>query len=114
MFVEGFTNRAPYYMELSDFFIGKPGPGSISEAAVKRLPIIVRCDAHTLAHGRYNCDWIREQGIGLVIARQEQLFGAVRMDLRAETLARFRARLAHCAFGNGSSSRLDWTHMCRH
>src|SRR6266516_2267430 len=29
--VEGFTKEIPYYMHLSDFFIGKPGPGSISE-----------------------------------------------------------------------------------
>ncbi|MGH9665843.1 MAG: galactosyldiacylglycerol synthase, partial [Bryobacteraceae bacterium] len=32
MLVEGFTAQIPYYMHLSDFFIGKPGPGSISEA----------------------------------------------------------------------------------
>src|SRR5579864_8374241 len=32
MFIEGFTTEMPYYMRLSDFFIGKPGPGSISEA----------------------------------------------------------------------------------
>jgi len=25
-------------MDLADFFIGKPGPGSISEALAKRLP----------------------------------------------------------------------------
>jgi len=28
-------------MQLSDFFIGKPGPGSISEAIQQRLPVIV-------------------------------------------------------------------------
>ena len=32
MFVQGFTRDVPLYMELADFFIGKPGPGSISEA----------------------------------------------------------------------------------
>ena len=32
LFIEGFTKEIPYYMHLSDFFIGKPGPGSISEA----------------------------------------------------------------------------------
>ncbi len=31
-FVEGFTTRVNYYMQLADFFIGKPGPGSVSEA----------------------------------------------------------------------------------
>ncbi len=36
MFVQGFTEDVPLYMELADFFIGKPGPGSISEALAKR------------------------------------------------------------------------------
>ena len=35
MFVEGFTREVPLYMELADFFIGKPGPGSISEALAR-------------------------------------------------------------------------------
>src|ERR1700682_1971084 len=39
--VEGFTTDIPYFMALSDFFIGKPGPGSISEALSKRLPVII-------------------------------------------------------------------------
>ena len=34
MTVLGFTREIPLYMELSDFFIGKAGPGSISEALV--------------------------------------------------------------------------------
>ena len=31
-FVEGFTKDVNRYMHLADFFIGKPGPGSVSEA----------------------------------------------------------------------------------
>ncbi len=54
MFIEGFTRQVPYFMELADFFIGKPGPGSISEAIVKRMPIVVRQDGRTLAPERYN------------------------------------------------------------
>ncbi len=30
MFIEGFTKEIPRYMQLADYFIGKPGPGSIS------------------------------------------------------------------------------------
>ncbi len=30
--VVGFSSQIPYFMRLGDFFIGKPGPGSISEA----------------------------------------------------------------------------------
>src|SRR5579862_9414632 len=44
IFVEGFTSRVNEYMELADFFIGKPGPGSVSEALAKQLPVIVECN----------------------------------------------------------------------
>ncbi len=68
MFVEGFTRDIPYYMELADFFVGKPGPGSISEALAKRLPVIVRRNAWTMAHERYNADWIETEGLGVVVS----------------------------------------------
>ena len=35
--IVNFTINVPYFMALSDFFVGKPGPGSISEAFQKRL-----------------------------------------------------------------------------
>jgi 1,2-diacylglycerol 3-beta-galactosyltransferase len=95
MFIEGFTNRAPYYMDLADFFVGKPGPGSISEAAVKRLPIIVRRDWRTLAHERYNCDWILEQNIGVVVRKAGDYFDAVREILQPERYRRLRANLGN-------------------
>ncbi len=41
IFIEGFTSRVNYYMQLADFFIGKPGPGSLSEALAMQLPVIV-------------------------------------------------------------------------
>lgn len=66
-FVEGFTKEVPYYMHLSDFFIGKPGPGSISEAVAMKLPVIVERNAWTLVQERYNADWVLEQGAGVVL-----------------------------------------------
>ncbi|HVN03215.1 MAG TPA: hypothetical protein VMT86_02290, partial [Bryobacteraceae bacterium] len=54
MFVEGFTREVPYYMYLCDFFIGKPGPGSISEAVAMKLPVIVERNAWNLPQERYN------------------------------------------------------------
>ena len=39
--VIGFCAQIRYFMQLSDFFIGKPGPGSISEAIQQQLPVIV-------------------------------------------------------------------------
>lgn len=48
MYVEGFTKEVPRYMQLADYFIGKPGPGSISEAVHMHLPVIVERNAWTL------------------------------------------------------------------
>ncbi len=65
--VEGFTSEIPYYMHLCDYFIGKPGPGSISEAVAMGLPVIVERNAWTLPQERYNADWVLEKKIGLVL-----------------------------------------------
>jgi 1,2-diacylglycerol 3-beta-galactosyltransferase len=95
MFIEGFTREVPFYMELADFFIGKPGPGSISEALAKRLPVIVQRNAWTLAHERYNADWVEEQRVGLVVRNfTEEIGGAVGTLLKPENYSRFRERAA--------------------
>jgi 1,2-diacylglycerol 3-beta-galactosyltransferase len=95
MFIEGFTREVPFYMELADFFIGKPGPGSISEALAKRLPVIVQRNAWTLAHERYNADWVEEQGFGLVVRNFAADIGAAVETLVApENYIRFRERAA--------------------
>ena len=65
--MEGFTSEIPYYMHLSDFFVGKPGPGSISEAMHMQLPVVVERNAWTLPQERYNTDWIREMQVGVVL-----------------------------------------------
>src|SRR6202140_2602745 len=90
--VEGFTTQIPYFMALSDFFIGKPGPGSISEALSKRLPVIIDCNAWTLPQERYNAQWVREKEVGIVVRSQRQVEGAVAELLKPGELAQFRAR----------------------
>ena len=55
-------------MQLADYFIGKPGPGSISEASPCACPVIVERNAWTLPQERYNADWIREQRRGPGVA----------------------------------------------
>jgi Glycosyltransferase family 28 C-terminal domain/Monogalactosyldiacylglycerol (MGDG) synthase len=67
MLVEGFTANVESYMALADFFIGKPGPGSISEALQFHLPVIVECNAKTLPQERYNAEWVTENGYGIVL-----------------------------------------------
>jgi UDP-N-acetylglucosamine:LPS N-acetylglucosamine transferase len=95
MLIEGFTREVPFYMELADFFIGKPGPGSISEALAKRLPLIVQRNAWTMAHERHNAAWVEEQGLGLVVRSfSAEIFDAVRRLLASEHYERFRQRAA--------------------
>jgi 1,2-diacylglycerol 3-beta-galactosyltransferase len=90
--VEGFTTQIPYFMALSDFFIGKPGPGSISEALSKHLPVIIDCNAWTLPQERYNAQWVREKGVGIVVKSHRETAGAVAELLKPGALAQFRAR----------------------
>ena len=91
MFVEGFTKEIPRYMQLADYFIGKPGPGSISEAVFMRLPVIVNCNAWTLPQERYNAEWVKEQGVGIVLKSFRDVRSAVDQLLEPAAYAAFRA-----------------------
>ena len=91
-FVEGFTAEIPYYMHLSDFFIGKPGPGSISEAVAMRLPVIVESNAWTLPQERYNTQWVLEKKAGLVVPNFRNIHDAVQELLGS--LDSYRANVA--------------------
>lgn len=64
--VVGFTTEVPRLMDLADFFIGKPGPGSVSEAVQRGLPVIVVDNAWTMPQERYNPQWVQEHGLGIV------------------------------------------------
>jgi len=75
--VVGYTTDVAHYLRLADFFIGKPGPGSLSEALHCRLPVIVTRNAWTMPQERYNTDWVREQGVGLVLPHFAALPDAV-------------------------------------
>jgi Monogalactosyldiacylglycerol (MGDG) synthase/Glycosyltransferase family 28 C-terminal domain len=87
VFIEGFTRRVPYYMSLANFFIGKPGPGSISEALVMGLPVIVERNARTLPQERFNADWIQAQGVGLVVKSFQHVTETVGLLLEPETFS---------------------------
>jgi UDP-N-acetylglucosamine:LPS N-acetylglucosamine transferase len=75
--VIGFSTQIRYFMQLSDFFIGKPGPGSISEAIQQRLPVIVVRNAWTMLQERYNADWVEENRAGLVLDSFKTIHSAV-------------------------------------
>jgi UDP-N-acetylglucosamine:LPS N-acetylglucosamine transferase len=93
-FIEEFTTRVNDYMQLADFFIGKPGPGSVSEALALHLPVIVECNAWTLPQERYNADWITEKEVGLVLRSFRNIDRAVAQLIEPVALARYRANAA--------------------
>jgi 1,2-diacylglycerol 3-beta-galactosyltransferase len=92
--VVGFTQNVEYYMALADFFIGKPGPGSISEALQFNLPVIVECNAKTLPQERYNAQWVTEKGYGIVVPSFAKIAPAVHRLLQSPTFDDFRRKAA--------------------
>jgi hypothetical protein len=55
------------YMRLADIFVGKPGPGSISEAIQLGCPVIVERNARTMPQERPNVQWVKETGVGVAV-----------------------------------------------
>ncbi len=94
MHVEGFTSDIPYFMHLSDFFIGKPGPGSISEAIHMNLPVIVERNAWTLPQERYNAEWVEENQVGVVLPSFRKIAEGLTSLLDERNFARFKANAA--------------------
>jgi hypothetical protein len=92
--VEGFTTKVSDYMRIADFFIGKPGPGSMSEAVAMHLPVIVVLNAWTLPQERYNAQWVIEKDVGIVLPSFRNIETAVGWMIQPENLARFRANTA--------------------
>jgi 1,2-diacylglycerol 3-beta-galactosyltransferase len=89
----GFTQEIPYYMKLADFFIGKPGPGSISEALVMGLPLIVERNVWTMVQERFNTDWIAQNGFGIVLPSFREIGGAISSMLDREQFMRLRGNV---------------------
>jgi 1,2-diacylglycerol 3-beta-galactosyltransferase len=90
--MQGFTSDVPHFMQLADFMIGKPGPGSITEALAMKLPVIVDSNAWTMPQERYNAEWVLEQGVGLVVEDFRGIAAAVGELLRPGELDKYRAR----------------------
>ena len=88
--IEGFTTNIPYYMQLADRLVGKPGPGSIAEALEMGLPVIVERNAWTLPQERYNAVWVREKEVGLVVKNFDHIVDAVQQLLEKATFDKFR------------------------
>ncbi|MBV8884385.1 MAG: hypothetical protein JO235_10375 [Chroococcidiopsidaceae cyanobacterium CP_BM_RX_35] len=90
-FVETFTSEIPYYMHLSDFFVGKSGSVGVSEAVAMNLPVITDCNALSLFQERPSAMWIADNGIGIVVGNFRDINQAVEKLIQPENLARYRA-----------------------
>jgi hypothetical protein len=92
--IVGFTKEVHRLMRAADFLIGKPGPGSVAEAMVRRLPVILECNAWTLPQERYNTEWVKEKRVGIVLSNFREIVSGVKRLLDAGKLAEFRATTA--------------------
>jgi len=79
------------YLHMGDFFIGKPGPASVSEALHCGLPVIVTRNALTMPQERYNTEWVQELGVGRVLKSFAGIADAV--DELKRCLPELRARV---------------------
>ncbi|MDJ0734077.1 MAG: glycosyltransferase [Nostocaceae cyanobacterium] len=92
-FVTTFTEDIPYYMHLADFFIGKPGNVSISEAMAMNLPVITERNASTMIQEKYCSQWITDKDVGIVISNFRDIKQAVTQLIQPENYSRYRANL---------------------
>jgi UDP-N-acetylglucosamine:LPS N-acetylglucosamine transferase len=92
--VVGFTKEIHKLMRAADFLIGKPGPGSIAEAMVRKLPVLIECNSWTLPQEHYNAEWVTEKGVGIVLHSFKEIVEGVRQMLEPARLAEFRRNVA--------------------
>ena len=68
-----FMNKVADLMQVSDLLITKPGPGTINEAMLRKLPILVDNTNSTLSWERTNLDFITRAGLGQVLYSTEEV-----------------------------------------
>lgn len=93
----GFTSEVSRMMGSADYFIGKPGPGALSEALHCGLPVVTFRDASTMPQERFNTEWVERHQLGAVVTSVRQLRGAVHTVLAqlgplTENVSRIRNR----------------------
>jgi 1,2-diacylglycerol 3-beta-galactosyltransferase len=88
--IVGFTREVNRLMRGADFLIGKPGPGSIAEAMISGLPVLVECNSSTLPQERFNTEWVKEKQVGIVVKNFAGVVPAVRSLLELGKLAKLQ------------------------
>ena len=73
MHVHGFTQRIPQMMSAADVMITKPGPGTIMEAVIKELPLLLDNVTEPMPQEKGNLRYALEQGVALEFTSYRQL-----------------------------------------
>src|SRR5579884_1622099 len=104
MTVLGFRNDVPELMRAADLLVTKAGPGTIAEASVAEVPVVVY--DYIPGQERGNLDYVRTNGIGVVaLSTTEVVRSVTRIVHSQERLAAMRLRQGNIA-PRGSSRRI--------
>ncbi len=87
----GFTDRIAELLAASDLLVTKPGPGSLAEAFHAGVPVVVTRNRHTIPQERFNTDFVKSHGLGLVVGHWREIPDAV-ARLRADPAERAAVR----------------------
>ncbi len=104
MMVLGFRNDVPELMRAADLLVTKAGPGTIAEASVAEVPVVVY--DYVPGQERGNLDYVRTNGIGVVaLTTAEVVQSVARIVHNQERLAKMRSQQTAIA-PRGSSRRI--------
>ncbi|MGH9849847.1 MAG: glycosyltransferase [Blastocatellia bacterium] len=91
-----YTKETPiYYQRLAQFIIGKPGSMTITEALIAGKPVIAIKSRGMSPVQRGNEEWVREHGIGIIVAGLDELPAAVNDVLTSDGYRRNAEREFH-------------------
>lgn len=76
MSILGYTDEIPLLMRAADLLVTKAGPGSLAEANVAQVPVVVY--DYVPGQERGNVDFVRRNGIGVVALTTSNVVAAVR------------------------------------
>jgi UDP-N-acetylglucosamine:LPS N-acetylglucosamine transferase len=104
MTILGYCNNIPDLMRAADLLVTKAGPGTIAEANVTEVPVVVY--DYVPGQERGNLDYVRSNGIGVVALTTADVVRSVRRIVQnVERLAAMRKRQGALA-PRGSSRRI--------
>lgn len=83
-----FTDRVHELMALSDLIITKPGPGTINEAMMLKIPLIIDRTSTPLYWEEVNVDIVQSYGVGKAIYSMDSLERIVRQMLHPDVKER--------------------------